>query len=161
MDSIRTIARPEFNLLPLQPIYCISSSQLRLSLHSSIRPRLRGRSSKIPNIHILILHQLLQRRHDLVPNQLLALLRTGKLRRRFLLQRYDSGIWRTLRQPFEDINEHGVGFGDVETDVRDLVGDEGVENGEDLLGEDLEGEGWCKGLYIALASQYGRLFGGS
>jgi hypothetical protein len=63
-----------------------------------------------------------------------------------LLEAEDCSVGRGVREAFEDINEDGVGFGDVEADVGDLVGDEGVQDGEDGAGEDGEGEGWCEGL---------------
>ena len=48
-------------------------------------------------------------------------------------------------EAFEDVDEDGVGFGDVEADVGDVVGDEGVHHGEDGAFDDLEvyGRGEC------------------
>ena len=72
--------------------------------------------------------------------------------RRVLFQRHDRSIWRTFREALEDIDEDCVGFGDVEADIGDLICDESVKDGKDSLGEDLEGEGGCEGLRIALVS---------
>jgi hypothetical protein len=60
----------------------------------------------------------------------------------FFFELHDRGVRRRVGKTLEDVDEDGVGFGDVEADVGDLVGDQRREDGEDGGGEDAEGEGW-------------------
>ena len=125
-----------------------------LSLHRTIRPGLARRRRKETYIHIIILHQLLQRGHNLIADQLLALLRSREGSLVVLFQRDDGSVGGGVGEALEDVDEDGVGFGDVEADVGDLVGDEGGEDGEDGVGEDGEGEGWGEGLELNVSKLY-------
>lgn len=66
-------------------------------------------------------------------------------RRGVLLQRSDRAglvVWKA----FENVDEYSVGLGDVEADVWNWVGDELLQDREDGLGDDGEGEGWSEDL---------------
>lgn len=56
-----------------------------------------------------------------------------------------------VRQALEYVNEDGVGFGHVETNVRDRIGDELFENRQDGGGEDWKREGRCESLRPAVS----------
>lgn len=116
-----------------------------MGLSLMVGPALGGRSGEESDVDILILAQFLQRGHDLASDELLAL--------GCALCRWGWGGGFQLaegrafvRQPLEDVDQDGVGLGDVEADVGDRVLDEAVQDGENGAGEDGEGEGWGEGL---------------
>lgn len=110
-----------------------------------IGPALGGRRSEESDIDILILAQFLQRGHNLATDELLAFGRA--LGRRGWGSGFQLAEGRIfVGQPLEDVDQDGVGLGDVEADVGDRVLDEAMQNGEDGAGEDGEGEGWGEGL---------------
>ena len=83
---------------------------------------------------------------------MLAPLGAREIRDAFLFHGDDGGVVVVVagvRQALEDVDEDGVGFGDVEADVGDGVADELGEDGEDGAGEDLEGEGGGEGLLVS------------
>jgi hypothetical protein len=89
---------------------------LRGSLHGLLLSA-PGSSSEIADINIIILLQLLQARQNILLDQILGL---GRWSNSLLgLFHLDQGL--VLRQAAQSINQDGVGLGDVETDVGDLI----------------------------------------
>ena len=113
-----------------------------------IGPALGGRGSEESDIDILILAQFLQRGHNLATDELLPLgcaLRGWGWGGGFQLAEGRAFV----RQPLEDVDQDGVGLGDVEADVGDRVLDETMQDGEDGAGENGKGEGWGEGLIFS------------
>ena len=102
---------------------------LLLMMHAVVIARLpHGHRSEIPDVHILIVLQLLQIRHDLSLDQLLTPLRRAAVHDAGLLKREESPFrWKTS----EDVDENGVGFGHVETDIGNIVRCEFVHHRQD------------------------------
>ena len=124
-----------------QDILSLHGIALAMGLSLMVGPALGRRSSEESDIDVLVLAQFLERRHDLATDELLAL---GCALRGW---GWGGGFQLTegrafVRQPLEDVDQDGVGLGDVEADVGDRVLDETVQDGEDGAGEDGEGEGW-------------------
>lgn len=88
-----------------------------LRLHRII-PSLRRRLSIEANINIIVLGQLRQIGHDIVADESMTLF-TAFADLALFLERGDGvgGVGQAL----EDVDEDGVGFGDVEADVGDAV----------------------------------------
>lgn len=107
-----------------------------LGLHGvlSVRPGLAGCRREKSYINVIIRHKLLQRRHDLVSNNLLAACAAGKICRSLLLHLYNGGRIR-IRQALEDIDEDSVRFGDVEADIGDRIRNQGLKDGKDRPGD--------------------------
>ena len=117
-----------------------------LGLHGAIRPRLGGLGGEIPHVHVVVLRELLQLRHDFLLDELLAFGAAGKVGGAFLLHAGNGGRIG-LGQALEDVDKHGVGLGDVEADVGDGVGDESAEDGKDGAREHGEGQGGGEDLW--------------
>lgn len=115
-----------------------------LRLHS-IRPTLRRRRGEESHIHVSVLLQLLERGHYLSSDNFFALRGAGSgASAAGFLQVHEGRV--VVRKAFEDVDQDGVGFGDVEADVGDGVFDELMQDGEDGAGECGEGEGGREGL---------------
>lgn len=108
-----------------------------LGLHGvlSVRPGLAGCRREKSYINIIIRHKLLQRRHDLVSDDLLTTCAAGEICRSLLLHLYDGGRIR-IRQALEDIDEDSVRFGDVEADVGNGVRNQRLKDGKNRPGYD-------------------------
>lgn len=95
-----------------------------------------GSGSEIANINIIILLQLLQAGQNFLLDQVLGLGRGSNS----LLGLFHLDQSLVLRQAAQSINQNGIGLGNIESDVGDLVCYKSVQNGKDGGFDDIKSD---------------------
>lgn len=116
-----------------------------LSLHriagSTLGAGALGRSGcEEADVDVLVLHELLELRQHVGLDELLALRRALGAGGAAVLLQLDERRGAVVGDAAQDVDEDGVGLGDVEADVGNGVADELLENGEDRASDNGEGE---------------------
>lgn len=125
---------------------------LRGSLHGLllIAP---GSGSEIADINIIILLQLLQAGQNFLLDQLLGLGRRGNSPLRLFNLDQSLILWKAA----QSVNQDGIGLGDVEADVRDLVCHKSVQDGEEGAFNDIERDNGGEGLETSVYQRLRRV----
>jgi hypothetical protein len=126
---------------------------LRGSLHGLLLSA-PGSGSEIADVNIIVLLQLLQAGQDFLLNQLLGLGRRSD--RSLRLFHLNQSL--VLGQATKSIDQNGVRLGDVEADVRNVVGHKSVQDGEDGAFNDIECDNGSQCLQTLVSINRGRKY---
>ena len=106
-----------------------------------------GSCCEISNINIFILLKFLQTRHNSLLDDILTP-RRWRSSLPGLLQLCECPLGREAPQC---VDEDRVGFGNIETDVGDIVSCKALQNGQNRIFDDIQGHDRCKGLFLLVA----------
>lgn len=103
------------------------------SLHDLVLVAARSRS-KVSHVNIVILLQFLQTRQDPLLDDVLALRRGSRSLSRLL----HLGQCLVRRQTTQRIDQNGIGLGDIEANVRNLICNQSIQDGKNGVFNDIE-----------------------